>query len=131
MGYVNKTLIKKAQRKRYKLKLRNSSSRLRLSIFKSNNYLYAQIIDDIKMITLACASTQSLKKENKGSFCNKETAVELGKMISEAAKNVIAEHPNYVNDNKLPVIYDIGDKKYTGVVKALADSAREQGVLDF
>ncbi len=102
-----------------KRRVRNrlSEDRFRLSIFKSNKHIYAQIIDDKQGITLTSASTldKDIRRLNK-SNCNKELAMKVGSVL--AAKAVA------LGINK--VVFDKGGYKYHGVVKELADSARKE-----
>lgn len=101
---------------RVRAKISRVSDRIRLSVFKSGRHIYAQIIDDAKSITVASASTleKEIRKASK-SNCNKEIANKIGKLIGERAlKAGIKE-----------VVFDKGGNKYHGVVKALADGARE------
>ena len=86
----------------------------RLSVFKSNKGIYAQVIDDEKGHTLAAASS----KEIKDSGLNIETAKEVGKKIAEKASS------SGVN----PVVLDRGCYIYHGRIKALAEGAREGGL---
>ena len=103
--------------KRIRTKLKKVSSRNRLSVFRSNNHIYAQAIDDSKGITLASAST--LEKELvKGQKARKELAATNGK---EIAKRLIEKG---IKD----VAFDKGGYKYHGLIKILADSAREEGL---
>jgi len=106
---------KRTQRVRTKLK--KVSSRNRLSVFRSNNHIYAQAIDDTKGITLASASTleKELVKDQKE---RKELAAIIGKVI---AKRLIEKG---IKD----VAFDKGGYKYHGLIKILADSAREEGL---
>ena len=106
---------KRTQRVRTKLK--KVSSRNRLSVFRSNNHIYAQAIDDSKGITLASASTLE-KKLVKDQKDRKELAAIIGK---EIAKRLIEKG---IKD----VAFDKGGYKYHGLIKILADSAREQGL---
>ena len=103
--------------KRIRTKLKKVSSRKRLSVFRSNNHIYAQAIDDSKGITLASASTleKELVKDQKG---RKELAATIGK---EIAKRLIKKG---IKD----VAVDKGGYKYHGLIKILADSAREEGL---
>ena len=103
--------------KRIRTKLKKVSSRNRLSVFRSNNHIYAQAIDDSKGITLASASTleKELVKDQKE---RKELAAIIGKVI---AKRLIEKG---IKD----VAFDKGGYKYHGIVKILADSAREEGL---
>ena len=106
---------KRTKRVRYKLK--KVSSRNRLSVFRSNNHIYVQAIDDSKGITLASAS--SLEKELvKDQKRRKELAANIGK---EIAKRLIEKG---IKD----VAFDKGGYKFHGLIKILADSAREEGL---
>ncbi|UTO29358.1 50S ribosomal protein L18 [Bartonella harrusi] len=96
-----------------------SSGRPRLSVYRSNQNIYAQIIDDSRGHTLVAAST--LEGELKKSLKNgsdKEAAFAVGKLIAERAKEA------GVNE----VIFDRGAYVYHGRVKALAEAARECGL---
>lgn len=97
----------------------NRDVRPRLSVHRTNQHIYAQIIDDVKGITLASASTQDkeLKLKNGG---NKEAAQKVGKLIGERAKKAGVKQ----------VQFDRGAYLYHGRVKAVAEGAREGG-LDF
>jgi len=97
-------------KKKYKL---GTKDRPRLSVFRSNNALYVQLIDDISGNTLASAS--SLKYD---SGQNKETAVKLG-------ENIVLE-ANKINVKK--VIFDRGSHRYEGNIKLFAESARKSGL---
>ena len=88
----------------------------RLCMFRSNSGIYAQIIDDTKGVTLVAAST--LDKEVKTKHSNKEAAKEVGALIAKRAK-----------DKKITdVVFDRSGYVYHGVVKELADAAREGGL---
>ena len=88
----------------------------RLCMFRSNSGIYAQIIDDVKGVTLVAAST--LDKEVKTKHSNKEAAKEVGALIAKRAK-----------DKKITdVVFDRSGYIYHGVVKELADAAREGGL---
>jgi len=105
--------------KRRKLRIRSSiktSVRARLSVFRSSKYIYAQIIDDTQGVTLAQFSSKTLKVE--GDKTAAATAV--GKAIAEAA----------LAKGVKQVVFDRGEYKYHGRIKALAEAAREGG-LDF
>jgi len=105
------------QRIRYKAK--KVSNRNRLSVFRSNNHIYAQLIDDRKGITLASSSSteKSIKDMKLG---RKEVAELVGKNI---AKKIISKGIE-------KVAFDRGKYKYHGLIKILADAARVEG-LDF
>ena len=103
------------QRVRYKTK--KVSSRNRLTVFRSNNHIYAQLIDDSKGITLA--SSSSIEKSIKDKNLNKKEAAELiGKNI---AKRIISKGIK-------EVAFDRGKYKYHGLIKILADAARVEGL---
>ncbi len=103
------------QRVRYKTK--KVTNRNRLSIFRSNNHIYAQLIDDKKGVTLASAS--SLEKSIKEKKLSKKDLAELiGKNI---AKKIIS-----IGIDK--VAFDRGKYKYHGLIKIIAESARSEGV---
>ena len=103
------------QRVRYKTK--SVSKRNRLSVFRSNNHMYAQLIDDINGTTLSSAS--SLEKEIKNkNLKRKEIAELIGKTI---AKKIISQGID-------KVAFDRGKYKYHGLIKILADAARSEGL---
>ena len=105
------------RKKRVRYKLKKVSSRNWLSVFRSNNHIYAQVIDDTKGITLASASTveKDLVKSESG---KKELAEIVGKKIAERS---IAKG---IKD----VAFDKGKYRYHGLIKILADSARTEGL---
>ena len=106
---------KRARRVRNKLK--KVSSRKRLSVFRSNNHIYAQVIDDLKGLTLASAST--VEKDIASTETNrKDLAQIVGKKIAE---RTIAKGVN-------EVAFDKGKYKYHGLIKILAESARSEGL---
>jgi len=113
----NKSIARKIK---VRAKLKKFSNRLRLSVFRSNKYIYAQIIDDKKGETLVSASEKDIKaKSEKRKAKNKiETAFEIGQIIAQKAlKKKIKQ-----------VYFDRGGYKYHGRVKALAKGAREGGL---
>ena len=87
----------------------------RLAVFRSNNHMYAQIIDDTVGKTLVAASTLEAKKELEN---NVDAAAYVGKLIAERA----------IEKGIKEVVYDRGGFIYQGKVKALADAAREAGL---
>ena len=107
----------KDRKERVRYKTKSISKRNRLSVFRSNNHLYAQLIDDTKGITLASASSieKSIKDKN---LQRKEIAELVGKNI---AKKIISKGI----DN---VAFDRGKYKYHGLIKILADAARSEGL---
>ena len=113
--------MKKLERKnRTRFKLKKASSRKRLSVFRSNNHLYAQIINDEQGTTLACVSSLERSFQNKKNISKKKLAEDLGKEIAKRSiKNGIKK-----------VAFDKGKYKYHGIIKILAEAARAGG-LDF
>ena len=111
---------RKAERERRHLRVRRKISGTaecpRLCVYRSNNNLYVQIIDDVAGTTLAQAST--LDKEIKTKRSNKEAAKEVGNLIAKRA----------LEKNIKSVVFDRGGYIYHGVVKELADAAREGGL---
>ncbi|HVZ82499.1 MAG TPA: 50S ribosomal protein L18 [Terracidiphilus sp.] len=105
--------IRQRIHKRIRVKLSGTTERPRLSVFRSLNHIYAQIVDDQKGETLASASTIKLKTGG-----NVAAAKEIGKAIAEqaTAKGI------------KKVVFDRGGFLYHGRIKALADAAREAGL---
>lgn len=114
---------KNAERKRRHVRVRKSvtgtAERPRLSVYRSTNHIYAQLIDDTKGVTLASASTleKSVKAEIAGKT-KREAAAIVGKLVGERAKEKGIE----------AVVFDRGGYLYTGRVQSLADGAREAGL---
>jgi len=110
------------RRRRTRIKLRKVSGlRPRLSVFRSSKHIYAQIIDDTKGVTVACASTldeEAKKALEKGKGTDTAAAALVGKLVAERAKKV------GIKD----VVFDRGGYIYHGRVKALGDAAREGGL---
>ena len=100
-------------------KATEKNNRLRLTVHRSAQHIYAQVINDVTGITLAAASTvdADLKKKLK-STSNKDAAQAVGKLVAERAKKVGVEK----------VAFDRGSYMYHGRVKALAEAAREAGL---
>jgi len=119
---VNKESRQKVRVKKH-IKLRNrfsgTAERPRLAVFRSNNHMYAQIIDDTVGITLVSAST--LEKEIKAEISKTndvEAAAYLGTVIAKKA----------IEKGITAVVFDRGGFIYQGKVAALADAAREAGL---
>ena len=110
--------LKGRQRRHYRLrrKIRGSAARPRLAVFRSNRYIYAQVIDDDAGRTLASASSQ--EPAMRGRRLTKETAAEVGKLVATRAKELGISR----------AIFDRGGYAYHGRIKALADGAREEGL---
>ena len=93
-----------------------TSQRPRLAVFRSNRYLYAQVIDDQTGRTLAAASSQEESLRSK--TLTVATATEIGKLVAERAKEA----------GVAAVVFDRGGYTYHGRIKALADAARASGL---
>ncbi len=100
---------------RIRRKLSGTAERPRLNVYRSLNHIYAQVIDDQNGVTLAEASTMSLKVKTGG---NVAAAKEIGKAVAERA----------VEKGIKKVVFDRGGYLYHGRIKALADAAREAGL---
>ena len=113
----DKNKLRLKRHRRIRGKISGTAERPRLSIFRSNKNIYAQLIDDVAGVTLASASTLD---ENVSDATKVEQAAAVGKAIAEAAKA----------RNISTVVFDRSGYLYHGRVQALADAARENG-LDF
>lgn len=107
---------KQSRAKRIRAKISGSAFSPRLCVFRSNKHVYAQLIDDAKGSTVASASDLDLVK------AGKKTKTEMAKMVGQALAKKSAE----LKIEK--VIFDKGSYKYHGIIKALADGAREGGL---
>lgn len=107
------------RRKGIRKKLSGTAERPRLSVFRGNNAMHVQVIDDVKGVTIASASTLEKEFRARGKMTRTEAASSLGEVIAKRAsdKGVSA------------VVFDRGGYKYHGRVKALADAARENGLV--
>ncbi|MFO7292696.1 MAG: 50S ribosomal protein L18 [Actinomycetes bacterium] len=101
---------------RIRRKIHGTAERPRLAVFRSNRYIYAQLIDDDKGHTLAAAS--SLEKGLRDKTLTVETAAEVGKLLGERAKQAGVSR----------AVFDRAGYKFHGRVKALAEAAREAGL---
>jgi large subunit ribosomal protein L18 len=96
--------------------LRGTTQRPRLAVYRSNRYIYAQVIDDLEGKTLAAASSQ--ESDLRGERLNLDTAAKVGTLVADRAKEAGVS----------AVVFDRGGYKYHGRLKALADAAREAGL---
>jgi len=111
---LDKNKIRQRRARRVRAKIKGADSRPRLSVFRSLSYIYAQIIDDGKGITLASFDSRKIK----GGRNNIETAKKIGKEIAKLAKA-----------KKIgKIVFDRKGYKYHGKIKALAEGAREEGL---
>jgi len=100
---------------RIRKKMQGTSERPRLSVYRSTAHIYAQIVDDLKGETLVAASTVEVKSKTGG---NLASAKEIGKQVAEKAKA----------KGISKVVFDRGGYLYHGLIRALADAAREAGL---
>jgi large subunit ribosomal protein L18 len=113
---LNQQRIRKAKRTRAKIG-KGTKERPRLSVFRSNNHIYAQIINDTKGETLVSSSSYDIKDSSKGKK-KTEIAEKVGELIAEKAKKA----------NIKKVVFDKGRYNYHGRVKILAEAARKGGL---
>jgi len=99
---------------RVRKKISGTAERPRLAVYRSNRHIYAQLIDDAQATTLASASDRDVKGDTKT-----EAAKAVGELLAERAKQAGIER----------VIFDRGGRLYHGRVAAVADGAREKGLL--
>lgn len=111
MSSVNR----RKQRVRAALKAK-AKGKARLSVFRSNQHIYAQIIDDVKGVTLASASSHGCSLQVKSGI---EAAKLVGQLIASNAKKVKISS----------VVFDRGSYLYHGRVKAVAEAARAEGLV--
>ena len=116
----SRTEIREKKHRRQRSRYSGTAERPRLAVFRSNNHMYAQVIDDVAQRTLVSASTTQkdvkaeLEKTN-----NVEAASYLGTVIAKRA----------LEAGITQVVFDRGGFIYQGKVKALADAAREAGLV--
>jgi large subunit ribosomal protein L18 len=117
MSHTDRAVVRQAIHKRIRRKVRGSSDRPRLAIYRSLNHIYAQVIDDLEGRTLVAAATTE-KDLRTGTGGNLDAARRVGKAIAERALAKGIEQ----------VVFDRGGYLYHGRVKALTDAAREAGL---
>ena len=113
---TNRNLERTRRHLRVRRKVSGTAERPRLCVYRSNTNIYVQIIDDVAGKTLVSAST--LEKEVKTKYSNKEAAKEVGKLVAKRAQE----------KNIKTVVFDRGGYIYHGIVKELAEAAREGGL---
>src|SRR5436309_3743771 len=113
---IEKNEIRQRIHKRIRHKLRGTSERPRLAVFRSVAHIYVQLIDDTESRTLVSAS--SIEKGTRTNGGNVAAAKAIGKAIAERAKEKGIKK----------VVFDRGGYLYHGRIKALADAAREAGL---
>lgn len=116
---INKNEDRKKRHKRVRGKIKGSAETPRLSVYRTLNHIYAQIIDDVKGNTLVTAST--LDKEIKGALDGKDKkaqAFAVGELLAKKAKSKKIK----------AVVFDRGGYLYTGRIASLAEGARKGGL---
>jgi large subunit ribosomal protein L18 len=108
---LDKNVVRKKRHGRVRAKLSGTTARPRLNVFRSNQHIYAQVIDDLKSVTIASAST--LDKD-----LNIDAAQKVGELVAKRA----------IEKGVKSVVFDRGGYLYHGRVKALAEAAREAGL---
>lgn len=116
MSTVQKVLRRRKLRYSIRRKVSGTAQRPRLSVFRSNKEIYAQIIDDVQGVTLSAASSVGIDKSGKN---KSDIAKIVGQELASKAKAAGIES----------VIFDRGGYLYHGRVKALAEGAREGGLV--
>lgn len=109
--------MRRAVHKRIRRKIVGTAARPRLAVFRSLNHIYAQVIDDVRGVTI-CSASSVEKGASVGSGGNIDAAKTIGRLIAERAKEKGIES----------VVFDRGGYIYHGRVKTLAEAAREAGL---
>jgi large subunit ribosomal protein L18 len=114
---VDRNAVRKRRHARVRKKIFGTAERPRLNVFRSNKHIYAQIIDDMKAVTIVSASTLD-KEFDLESTGNIEAAKKVGELVAKRA----------LEKGIKKVVFDRGGYLYHGRIKALADAAREAGL---
>ncbi len=116
---TNRSEVRKNKHRRIRSRLSGTPEKPRLSVFRSNNHMYAQVIDDVAGNTIVSASTlQTDVKEGLEKTNDVAAAARLGEVIAKKA----------LDNGVKKVVFDRSGYIYQGKVKALADAAREAGL---
>jgi len=115
---TSKNVTRQRVHDRIRKKVLGTPERPRLNVYRSLNQIDAKLIDDLKGVTIAAASTAEGKKDDRNTGGNVASAKNVGKTIAERAKQKGIEQ----------VVFDRGGYLYHGRIKALADAAREAGL---
>ncbi|HAA85288.1 MAG TPA: 50S ribosomal protein L18 [Kosmotogaceae bacterium] len=119
MKRTDRKKLRIKRRLRVRSKVRGTSERPRLSVFRSDRHIYAQLIDDTVGDTIVSSSTvESVIRSKITKTWGQEAAKEVGKLLAERA----------LEKGLKRVVFDRGGFKFHGRVKALADGAREAGL---
>ncbi|MBO9131109.1 50S ribosomal protein L18 [Bacillus sp. 165] len=114
---VDKNAVRRKRHARVRTKLTGTAQRPRLNVFRSNQHIYAQVIDDVNGVTLVSASTLDKELSFEGTS-NINAATKVGELVAKRA----------VEKGVKEVVFDRGGYLYHGRVKALAEAAREAGL---
>ena len=114
MATLQKRMHREKRRKRVRRKVVGSADRPRLSVYRSNVHIYAQLIDDDAQVTLAAADSRGVGSAES----RKEAARKVGELIASRASEAGIE----------TAVFDRGGNKYHGRIAALAEGAREAGL---
>lgn len=116
---IDKNTVRQRRHARVRKHVSGTAETPRLNVYRSLNHIYVQIIDDVKGVTLASASTmEKAVREKVADMTKTEAAKVVGQTAAERAKEKGIE----------AVVFDRGGYLYTGRVKAVADGAREAGL---
>ena len=113
---TSRTAARRRRHKRVRRQISGTAERPRFAVYRSNKYIYAQLIYDVAGETLASASSQ--EKELRSDSLTEDTAAKVGKLVGDRAKEAGIS----------AVVFDRGGYKYHGRIKALAEAAREAGL---
>jgi large subunit ribosomal protein L18 len=113
----DKNAVRKKRHARIRAKISGTPERPRLTVFRSNKHIYAQLIDDTNGVTVASASTLD-KEVSVESSSNSEAAVKVGELVAKRA----------IEKGYKSVVFDRSGYLYHGRIQALADAARETGL---
>ena len=114
MATLQKRMHREKRRKRVRRKVVGSAERPRLSVYRSNVHIYAQLIDDAAQVTLAAADSRQVGEAES----RKDAARKVGELIASRASEAGIE----------TAVFDRGGNKYHGRIAALAEGAREGGL---
>ncbi|QGQ44008.1 50S ribosomal protein L18 [Metabacillus sediminilitoris] len=114
---ADKNAVRKKRHARVRSKLVGTTTRPRLNVYRSNQHIYAQVIDDANSVTLVSASTLD-KDLTLDSNSNVEAAQKVGELVAKRA----------IEKGVKTVVFDRGGYLYHGRIKALAEAAREAGL---
>ena len=118
MKLAKKQLLEQKRRWRLRKKVSGTAERPRLSVAFTHKHIYAQAINDVAGVTLACTSSLNKDLRSQNLKANVAGATALGKAFAEQAKAA----------GITQVVFDRGPRRYHGCVKAFADAAREGGL---